>query len=91
MAEKITTDWISATKCYNAKGNQEKEAWFVPYGKKACKRIEDIASEDIVNNQVTADNVVFSIQMPLRKKKTFDEMFVLCEGLPYFKSPLIFV
>ena len=60
--------FFSATKCYNPKGNQEKDAWFVPFGPNACRRIEDIADDEIVNNHITADNVVFSVRMPQRNQ-----------------------
>ncbi len=60
--------YFSATKCYNPKGNQEKDAWFVPFGSNACCRIEDIADDEIVNNHITADNVVFSVRMPQRNQ-----------------------
>ena len=52
------TDQLLATKCYDADEN-----WFYPRGKKGCRTIEDIArtAESI---ELSADNVVFSFQMP---------------------------
>jgi len=61
------TEQHLATKCYNGKGNQEKSAWFVPYGSNGCKRIENIGDDEIINNHVTADNVVFAVSMPPRR------------------------
>ena len=58
---------FSATKCFNPKGVKEREAWFVPNGKDSCRRIDSVADTEVVENHVTADNVVFAVQMPLKK------------------------
>ena len=64
------TWFVVATKCFNPKGSKEKTAWFIPNGDKACRRIESVADDEVLNNDVTADNVVFAVQMPLRKMNT---------------------
>jgi len=56
-----------ATKCFNPKGVKEREAWFIPNGKHSCRRIESLADNEVLENHVTADNVVFAVQMPQKK------------------------
>jgi len=68
------TEQHLATKCYNAKGNEEKDAWFVPYGPKPCSRIEDISDKEILDNHITADNVVFAVRMPPRRLSNGEEI-----------------
>jgi len=58
-----------ATKCYNPQGSKDKTTWFVPNGKSACRRIESI-DEQGPDNHLTANNVVFAVQMPHKKQNT---------------------
>jgi len=65
-----TSNQHLATKCYNPKGAKEKTAWFVPHGKKSCRRIESIDDDEVISNHLSADNVVFSIRMPQPRENT---------------------
>ena len=54
-----------ATKCYDAKGEAGGgERWFQPRGKNKCHPIDKIDDEGVTSH-MTADNVVFAVQMPL--------------------------
>lgn len=54
-----------ATKCYDPKGEAgDGNSWFQPRGSNKCHSIDKIADE-AESSQMTADNVVFAVQMPL--------------------------
>ena len=58
-----------ATKCYDKEGGKDDKKWFQPRGAHKCRVIDEIT--DIPS--MTADNVVFSVQMPLpRSQQTLD-------------------
>ena len=59
-----------ATKCYNPRGSKEKDAWFIPHGNNSCRRIDSVADQEILDNHMTADNVVFAVHMPPKKANT---------------------
>lgn len=41
-----------------------KDGWFAPRGPNACKRVESFSDDDVAKLGLTADNIVFSFQMP---------------------------
>ena len=63
------SDQFLATKCYDPAGSQKSgKTWFQPRGANKCRSIESIADE-AEQTSLKADNVVFSIQMPLPKNR----------------------
>lgn len=56
------SDQFLATKCWDKDGSIGQDQWFVPRGRNKCKMIDKI--DDATAAHLTADNLVFSIQMP---------------------------
>jgi len=63
------SDQFLATKCYDPAGSKNSgKTWFQPRGANKCRSIDSIADE-AEQTPFNADNVVFSIQMPLPKDR----------------------
>ena len=59
---------ILATKCVDPAGDTKSEAWFYLRGEGGCKRIESFSDPEAQKMQLTAENIVFSFQMPVHSK-----------------------
>ena len=61
-----TSMTLTATKCVDEKADINGDEWFYPRGDQEgkCKRIDSFSSKEASDMQLTAENIVFSFQMP---------------------------
>ena len=58
------TDQFTATKCYNKEGGTLSTGWFYPRGEGFCTKLDKLDDQFVLDNHLTANNVVFSFQIP---------------------------
>ncbi|XP_070602234.1 protein wntless homolog isoform X1 [Erythrolamprus reginae] len=66
-----------AAKCIDLQKDHHKTKWFIPWGPDQCNKLRDL--DEAVNRQIEANNIVFSIHIPLPKNEMSPWFqFILC-------------
>ncbi|KAF7254239.1 hypothetical protein EYD10_01276 [Varanus komodoensis] len=56
-----------AVKCIDVRKNHHRTNWFMPWGPNQCEKIRDL--DEAMSRQIEANDIVFSIHMPLPNKE----------------------